>query len=108
MADQRSSLGLRWFFLLLVAEIALFAVIYYLRNTGAERPGDAPLPEFSQVQRLNLQSLINAKGYPCPRPPALHYEQRHSRGVVIVAICAEADGAAERFEIDFKGHVHKL
>ena len=108
MADRRSSLGLRWFFLLLFAEIALFAVIYYLRSSGAERPGDVPPLEFSQVQRLNLQSLINAKGYPCPRPPALHYEQRHARGVVIVAICAEADGAAERFEIDFKGHVRKL
>lgn len=103
----RLSFGLRWFVLLLLAEIALFFLIYYLRgseeNSAVERP-----PGFSRVQALNLQSLINAKGYPCPQAPSLHYAQKQSRGVVIVADCRLPTGGVERYEIDFKGRVRKL
>ena len=105
MADRRPSFSLRWFFLLLLAEIALFVAIYYLRLSGEPQRNDAP-PAFSSVQRLNLQSLINAKGYSCPRPPTLRYEQRSS-GVIIVATCGQPDGDIDRFVIDFKGHVRK-
>ena len=80
------------------------AVLAYLRGGGEYQPRADP-PSFSQVQRLNLQSLINAKGYPCPQPPSLHYEQKRSRGVVIVATCRLPNGESDRYEIDFKGHV---
>ena len=98
--------GLRWFFLLLLAELALFGLIYVLRGQGTNRAAEAP-PSFSRVQTLNLQSLINAKGYACPTPPALRYEPR-GRGVAIIATCRSANGSQQRFEIDFKGHVRPL
>jgi hypothetical protein len=104
MADRRPSLGLRWFSLLLLAEIALFALIYYLHVTGEPLFSDAA-PAFNSVQRLNLQSLITAKGFSCPQAPSLHYDQ-HAGGVVIVAVCAQLNGHSQRYEIDFKGHVH--
>jgi hypothetical protein len=105
MADGRVSLGLRWFFLLLLAEVLLFGVIYLLRANGPERSDDDPPPSFSRVQSLNLQSLINAKGYSCPTTPRLRYRQRQSLGVVIIATCPQASGGPLSFEIDFKGHV---
>jgi hypothetical protein len=105
MAETRSSFGLRWFFILLLAEIAALLAIFYLRGGGGGYQPRADPPSFSQVQRLNLQSLINAKGYPCPQPPSLRYEQKRSRGVVIVATCRLPNGESDRYEIDFKGHV---
>ena len=75
MADGRVSFGLRWFFLLLAAEIILFGVIYFLRQ-GEEVWRDDPPATFTRVQALNLQSLINAKGYSCPATPTLRYERR--------------------------------
>jgi len=106
MAERRVSTGLRWFFLLLFAEVALFGLIYLLRDSKTNSANEVP-PGFSRVQTLNLQSLINAKGYSCPTPPALHYESRR-RGVAIIATCRERDGGSHRFEIDFKGHVRPL
>jgi len=107
MADGRTSFGLRWFFLLLLAEVLLFALIFFLRQSEAKRGDDRPAG-FGQVQTLNLQSLINAKGYSCPAPPLLRYAQRPSHSVVIVATCRLANGARQSFEIDFKGHVRPL
>ena len=107
MADGRSSLGLRWFFLLLLAEVALFGIIFFLRQGDVGRSDDSRPAGFSQVQTLNLQSLLNAKGFSCPATPALHYSQR-PRGVVIVASCRQQNGDTHRFEIDFKGHVRRL
>jgi hypothetical protein len=107
MADGPVSFGLRWFFLLLLAEVLLFGLIYFLRSSPSENSEAAPA-RFSQVQSLNLQSLINAKGYSCPQMPALHYAQRRSQGVVIIATCRQPAGAPQRYEIDFKGHVHRL
>ena len=106
MAERRSSFWLRWFFLLLCAEIALFGAIYFLRGSGTTTDTGVP-PSFSRVQELNLQSLLHAKGYGCPTPPALHYETR-GRGVVIVATCRQPGGGQRRFEIDFKGRVRPL
>jgi hypothetical protein len=105
MPEKRTSIGLRWFFVLLFGEIALLFTIFYLR--GGEDQATEARPAFNQVQRLNLQSLINAKGYSCPQPPALHYEQAPSGGVAIIAICRQANGEAQRFVVDFKGHVRK-
>lgn len=106
MADGRPSLGLRWFFLLLAAEIALFGAIYYLRQAETAPPDQRPA-SFSRVQALNLQSLINAKGYVCPSVPALRYEQRES-GTVIVATCTLPNGPRQSYEINFKGRVRPL
>jgi hypothetical protein len=109
MAGGRASSGLRWFFLLLLAELVLFGVIYYLRSgsTSGSNEANRP-PSFSRVQTLNLQSLINAKGYPCPHAPALRYGQRRSQGVIIIASCRQANGDTRSFEIDFKGAVRPL
>jgi|KBSSwiStaDraftv2_1062776.scaffolds.fasta_scaffold707776_2 hypothetical protein len=107
MADGRVSFGLRWFFLLLLAEVLLFGLIFFLRQGEARRADERPAG-FSRVQTLNLQSLINAKGYGCPTVPMLRYAQRASHGVVIIATCSLADGARRSFEIDFKGHVRPL
>lgn len=108
MAEQRVSFGLRWFFLLLFAEVVLFGMIYFLRAGEASRSADEPRPaSFSQVQALNLQSLINAKGFACPSPPSLRYAQR-PQGTVIVATCRLANGERRGFEIDFKGRVRPL
>lgn len=106
MADGRPSFGLRWFFLLLLAEVALFGVIYYLRQGEAERRAEPPA-RFSQVQALNLQSLINAKGYACPLAPMLRYDRRQ-QGVVIIATCALPSGERQSYEINFKGRVRPL
>ena len=106
MADGRVSFGLRWFFLLLGAEIILFGLIYFLREGEAERRADPPA-SFSRVQALNLQSLINAKGYACPAVPALRYAQRQ-QSVVIVATCALPSGERQSYEINFKGRVRPL
>lgn len=105
MAERRTSRGLRWVFLLLLAELALLGVFYYLRDDG--KRDDDPPASFSRVQTLNLQSLINAKGYPCPTAPYLRYAQR-SQGVVILAVCRLPGGERRSFEIDFKGHVKPL
>lgn len=108
MAARSVSLGLRWFFLLLLGEFVLFGVIYYLRDGSASGSADDDKPaRFSRVQTLNLQSLINAKGYFCPKPPYLRYAQR-SRGVVILAVCRLPSGERRSFEIDFKGGVRPL
>jgi hypothetical protein len=105
MTERRSSFGLRWFVLLLVAEVALFGAIYFLRGSGTSTDTGVP-PSFSRVQELNLQSLLQAKGYGCPTPPALQYETR-GRGVVIVATCRTPNGS-RRFQIDIKGRVRPL
>jgi len=108
MAARRVSYGLRWFFLLLLAEVVLFGLVYVLRESaGTGDAGDPAPANFSRVQRLNLQSLINAKGYPCPTPPSLRYAQ-HPQGVVIVATCQLPGGGQRSYEIDFKGHFKPL
>jgi hypothetical protein len=107
MAGGRASSGLRWFFLLLLAELVLFGVIYFLRSgstSGSNEANNRP-PSFSREQTLNLQSLINAKGYSCPQPPALRYGQRRSQRVIIIATCRQGNGDTRSFEIDFKGAV---
>lgn len=104
--DGRPSFGLRWFFLLLAAEIVLFGVIFFLRESEADRR-DEPAPTFSRVQTLNLQSLINAKGYLCPVAPALRYERRQ-QGMVIIATCTLPSGQRQSYEITFKGRVRPL
>ena len=106
MADSRISFGLRWFFLLLFAEVVLFGLIYFLRQGEAERRAERPA-SFSRVQTLNLQSLINAKGYACPLAPLLRYAQRQ-QGVVIIATCALPSGERQSYEINFKGRVRPL
>ena len=108
MAEGRVSFGLRWFFLLLLAEVVLFGLIYFLRTSEGRRSDDGPPPSFSRVQSLNLQSLINAKGYSCPAPPLLRYSPQHSQGAVIIATCRQTNGERQSFEIDFKGHVRPL
>jgi len=106
MADGRASFGLRWFFLLLVAEIVLFGLIYLLRQGEAGQRAEMPA-SFSRVQTLNLQSLLNAKGYACPQLPALRYDRRQ-QGMVIVATCTLPSGERQSYEINFKGRVRPL
>ena len=108
MADRRISLGLRWFFLLLFAEVVLFGLIYFLRMGEASRGADESAPaSFSRVQALNLQSLSNAKGFACPTVPSLRYAER-PQGTVIIATCRLPRGERPTFEIDFKGRVRPL